>query len=139
VLLIGTSRYTDDELHDLPTVANNLEGLGRALVELGVEPGQIRTLPEPQDARDISRAVRETSDAANDVLFVYYSGHGILDERQRLYLSVTRSSPEDVPETSFAFERVRSLVQRSRAQCRVVVLDCCYSGRALELSTALEN
>lgn len=33
VMLVGTANYADDDLEDLPAVANNLSALARALTE----------------------------------------------------------------------------------------------------------
>jgi 1,4-alpha-glucan branching enzyme len=136
VLLIGTSRYDNAELHDLPAVARNLGGLRERLLALGVERTQIRTLAEPESALDVGEALQEAAEQAEEVLLVYYSGHGILDDEQRLHLAVARSRPDYVVLTSFPFDEVRRRVYYSPAACRVVVLDCCYSGRALEAAMA---
>ena len=66
--------------------------------------------------------------APDDVLLLYYSGHGILSRGNRLFLA-TSGSNLDTPRTrSVSSQEVRDFIEDSRAQRQIVVLDCCHSG-----------
>ncbi|WP_158675735.1 caspase family protein [Nocardia stercoris] len=131
IVLAGTSSY--DHLPALDSVAANLTDLEATLKSLH-DPNfvaGIETVPNPERPGQLSRLLQAATADELDVLLFYYSGHGLLDEQQQLHLAVTESDPDAVPETALAFSRVRQILSRSRARVKVVVLDCCFSGRAI--------
>jgi hypothetical protein len=70
--------------------------------------------------------------APDDVLLLYYSGHGILGRCNRLFLA-TSGSNLDTPRTrSVSAQEIRDFIEESRAQRQIVVLDCCHSGAFAE-------
>ncbi|MGI5183341.1 caspase family protein [Dactylosporangium sp. CA-152071] len=91
-------------------------------------------LINPQRPGDVTGPVRRAADEAQDVLVVYFSGHGQRDPRLRgLYLQVGDTDPDDLPATAIDVQHIRSLILESRARYRILILDCCYSGAALPL------
>jgi hypothetical protein len=72
----------------------------------------------------------------DDVLLLYYSGHGILGRGNRLFLA-TSGSNLDTPRTRCISAReIRDFIEESRAQRQIVVLDCCHSGAFAEHAKA---
>lgn len=66
----------------------------------------------------------------DDTLLFYYSGHGIPEIKEDLYLAssdVNRSFPD---EGGFSFEGITKMIRRSISKQKVVIPDCCYSGAA---------
>ncbi|MDG6103099.1 TIR domain-containing protein [Dactylosporangium aurantiacum] len=137
VLLIGTSRYDVPSLDDLPAVANNLAGLAAAFTdpEYGVvRPDNCRVLAEPANPGVISKALRDIGETADDALIVYFAGHGLLGMRGELFLALPGSDPEDPAFTALPYEALRALFvdsSRINARTRIIILDCCFSGRAI--------
>ncbi|MEU7873111.1 DNA translocase FtsK 4TM domain-containing protein [Dactylosporangium sp. NPDC049140] len=138
VLLIGTSKYVSPDLPDLPAVRNNLAGLAAALTDPrygGIQPVNCRIIDQPASPLTISRAVRELARAADDTLIVYFAGHGIAGRTSgELFLALPESDPEDPALSALRYDDLRNLLVASgfvRAKTRVVILDCCFSGRAI--------
>lgn len=133
-VLVGVHHYT--HLEDLPAVARNLEGLHGALTDPGVWglPTEACTvISQPGSAGQVLDAVRDRARRTEDTLLVYYSGHGLTDPyTDELYLALPDSDRER-EYTSLRYEYLRRAVldAQARAQRTVVILDCCYSGRAL--------
>ena len=133
-VLVGVHDYVD--LEDLPAVARNLEGLRQALTDPEVWglPGEACTvIAQPGSAAQVLDTVRERARRARDTLLVYYAGHGLTDPHtDELYLALPDSDRER-EYTSLRYEYLRRAVLdvRASAQRTVVILDCCYSGRAL--------
>lgn len=67
------------------------------------------------------------------MLLIYYAGHGFVDRRGNLYLGLTDTEPDDVAASALSYEILREAILDSPARQRVVILDCCYSGRAMEV------
>ncbi|GLW92479.1 effector-associated constant component EACC1 [Actinokineospora globicatena] len=135
-VLIGVDNYLDGDLPSLRAVHNNVEQLHGVLTDdaiWGIEPGRIRKVHNPRSAAELIRPIREMSELATDTLVVYYAGHGLKDlEENELYLALPGSVPGQ-PETAVRYKAVKQAIAQSRHALRVViVLDCCYSGVALD-------
>jgi len=69
---------------------------------------------------------------AEDLLLFYYSGHGLLAQRRgELFLSLRDTRRDRIAFSALPFEAVRDACLESRAASRVVILDSCFSGRAI--------
>jgi hypothetical protein len=131
-VLIGASAYS--HLENLPAVHNNLAGFRNVLIDpaLGGLPADKCTiLEEPPSGLAVYRALRTDATAAEDTLLVYFAGHGRTGTRNELYLCLPDSNPDELSFTALAYEHLREAVADSRATKKVVILDCCFSGRAL--------
>ncbi|MGW2407737.1 caspase family protein [Streptomyces sp. NPDC001739] len=130
-VLIGTSAY--DFLEDLPAVSNNLNSLAEALCgpkSWNLRQDNCTILANPVSAEAAMDALRNATATAWDTLLVYYAGHGLVDPEGELYLGLPRSRQQRV-ETGIPYSWLRRALLEGQAERTVVVLDCCYSGRAL--------
>ncbi|MEV7076606.1 caspase family protein [Streptomyces sp. NPDC093990] len=131
-VLVGTSRYK--HLEPLPAVANNLQALADLLVgplSLHLPARHVTVVEDPDDAATVVGAVRQAAAEATDTLVFYFAGHGLVDAQDQLCLALPRTEFGRI-ETGLTYDWVRQvLLQDSRAERHVVILDCCYSGRAL--------
>ncbi|MRH86773.1 hypothetical protein GFY24_04690 [Nocardia sp. SYP-A9097] len=137
-LLLGTTSYTDTDLPDLPAVRNNLIGLAEIFTSpwaTALAREHCAQLPDESDRGVIGAALNAAAGQAEDLLLVYYAGHGLIGADGGLYLSLpnTRSDPEMVSWTALPFELLRSRLAHARADNRVLILDCCFSGLAIDL------
>lgn len=136
-VLIGTHAYT--ELDDIPAVARNvsrLRELCRDPAVWGLADERCRVLRRaPREA--ILKAVENATAEATDTVVVYYAGHGLVDPRSgELHLALPRSQPGP-SYTALRYEDLRSVLLhpsggRPTAPRKVVILDCCWSGLALD-------
>ncbi|MEU0502026.1 caspase family protein [Nocardia sp. NPDC005998] len=135
-VLIGTSSYRDVALPSLPAVAHNVSDLfdiltGDRGLELPVK--NCEAIIDKTDPDDVLSSVLSAASEAEDLLLVYYAGHGLLDSRDRLFLSLT-NSPRLLDRFWLAIniDHIRDIMAKSPARNRVLILDCCFSGRAFE-------
>lgn len=134
-ILIGTSSYNDERFRQLPAARNSLNGVKEILVDerlCGWPPDRVELLlnqrHRPRLITDLRQWARETT----DVLIVYFVGHGIITPQGDLCLALTDTSLDDPDVTGLEYRFVRSALIDSPARVKVVVLDCCYSGRAIQ-------
>lgn len=133
-LLIGVHGY--ESLPALPAVERNLAGLTRAFTDRdlwGLPPSHCTALSQPSSAQDVLDTLNRVALRATDTLVVYYAGHGLIDPySEELYLALPGSDQERLY-SALPFEWMRRAVLDPRigARHKVVILDCCYSGRAL--------
>lgn len=89
-------------------------------------------LEEDRESQHVRRALFGVLRRANrdDLVLIYYAGHGKLDRQGLLYLA-TRETDEDLLLVdSVPVAALRDWIGNSRCRRIVVVLDCCYSGAA---------
>jgi formylglycine-generating enzyme required for sulfatase activity len=131
-VLIGASTYR--HLEDLPAVRNNLSGFRDVLIApaLGGLPADNCTVvAQPANPVDVYRTLRQQAAAAEDTLLVYFAGHGRTGSRNELWLCLPDTDPGELPYSAWLYDELRRVVADSRAAKKVVILDCCFSGRAL--------
>ena len=139
-VLIGTGRYTDKKLPDLPVVGRTISDLAAALTEpvRGVVAKARCTVLEDQgDIRLIGRHLRSAARDAEDLLLVYFVGHGLVGgRRHELYLGLPDSEWAEPEFNSLEYDKLRSAVLDSTAATKIIILDCCFSGRAVSEAMA---
>jgi Caspase domain/Tetratricopeptide repeat len=135
VVLIGTSAYRDDSLPDLPQVGANVKDLAGFLRDGGdglVPEGNCQVITDEENLSVIGRKLRTAARQAEDLLLVYYAGHGLVGgKRHDLYLALPDSEWADPEFNSLEYDKLRSAVLDSPAKTKVIILDCCFSGRAV--------
>ncbi|WP_028048465.1 WD40 repeat domain-containing protein [Cellulomonas sp. URHD0024] len=135
VLLIGGSAHVEGSaLPSVPAVGRSVDALRQTLVEqCGVDAAHVRVLHDPADPGQLGSAITEAANQAESVLLVYYVGHGLIGPMDgQLYLGTysTDDLIEGLAYKALPYSAVREALARSRARLMVVVLDCCFSGRA---------
>jgi len=132
-VLIGTGTYASLKLDDLPGVLRNLDGMRDILLDTGLSgflDSHVTRVQDPAQADQIMAAVSSAGEQAADILLIYYAGHGLLiGENSDLYLSLT-TSRSDAPWNALPFNYLAAEIKRSKAINKILILDCCYSGRA---------
>lgn len=138
VVLIGCSDFDDIGLPAIPAVKANLSDLRSAFTDQThgiLPPEHCRVLADPANHRSVGMALAQAAREAEDLLLVYYTGHGLLDEDGLLHLALSSTDPAHVGFTGVPTDLVKRYLGRARARLRVLVLDCCFSGRAVAAMT----
>jgi WD40 repeat protein len=133
--LIGTATYHDPEFPPLPAAANSLTGMRQILTDpalCGWPHERITVVKDPTDAPRLVQTLRRLARDADGVLLLYFVGHGVILRQGRLCLVLADTDAEDPDITGLEYQRVREALLDSPARLKVVILDCCYSGRAIE-------
>ena len=143
-LLIGMSQYQPG-LNPLPGAVRDMEAMQRVLQhpDMG-EFNEIKTLANP-DVQQMQEAIETlfSSCVKEDLTLLFFSGHGIKDDRGRLYFAtpLTRknSNGDLVKSTAVPAGFVQDIMSQSRCNRQVVILDCCFSGAFAEGMTAKDD
>jgi Caspase domain len=147
-LIIANSEYEDPKLSRLLASSRDALALGEALQDPEIGDFETITLvnaTQGEVAKAINRLyLRRTKD---DLLLLYYSGHGIKDDYGDLYLAVRDTETEILAATSIDVTFIRRQIDKCQSRRNVILLDCCYSGAffsegvkaALESSTGLQE
>jgi hypothetical protein len=142
-LLIGTGTHAADSgLPDVPAVGTTLIDLKQVLLSrCGMADGNVQVLTDPLTPVDVGRVLTESAQQAQDVLLICYVGHGLISPGGELYLATksTERRPELLAYTALAYTAVRTSLLQSQARSIVVILDCCFSGKAVGVLGAFES
>ncbi|MYS44986.1 hypothetical protein GTY23_27925, partial [Streptomyces sp. SID5998] len=134
-LLVGTGHHLPgSRLPDVPAVSATVRELGRTLVDdCGLRPENLLPpLLDPRDPIELGNAVVAAAKQAEDVLLIYYVGHGLVSPGNELYLATaaTDDLAEGLAFKALPYQAVRDALSNCRARSIIVVLDCCFAGRA---------
>ncbi|MEH2387055.1 MAG: caspase family protein [Nostoc sp.] len=136
-LLIGVSEY-EPGLNLLPAATKDVEAMERVLLHPDIGGfDQVTPLVNPQ--RQVMEEAIETffeNRQKDDLLLLFFSGHGIKDESGKLYFA-TRNTRKNLQgrlfeTTAVAASAVHKFMSNSRSKHQVVILDCCFSGAFAE-------
>jgi len=114
IVLIGTSSYTDTRLPDLPAVGKGIEDLKAVLTDSvhGLIPeNHCDVLEDEGDIRLIGGQLRRAAAQAEDLLLVYFAGHGLTaGRRHELYLALRHTEWEAPEFNALEYDKLRSAV-----------------------------
>lgn len=144
-VFFGGSYFESALLEDLPAVDRNLNDFSSLLSspETGVfDQRHVRVLrgAEYTGIRDLYLNLRRAAEEANGTFFVYYSGHGIPAVRSDgLYLGLPDTDVDALSVSAFSIDAIRDIFLDCPARNKILVLDCCFSGRAASGFMAAQN
>ena len=128
-LIIASYQYQDPDLRQLIAPAQDAEGLARVLQDSAIGGFQVQTLQNERSYK-VNQAIEAffADRKPDDLLLLYYSGHGIKDEDGRLYFATTDTRRTMLRTTAIPTTLVNDVMRYSRSWRQVLLLDCCYSG-----------
>nr|VFJ67693.1 MAG: Uncharacterized protein, contains caspase domain [Candidatus Kentron sp. FW] len=135
-LLIGVSEYPSQALTPLPAAVRDIKALGEVLChpEMGGFPESNVTLLSNPGRLQMEEAVEILFSGRHrdDLVLLFFSGHGIKDDTGRLYLASrdTRKTTQGelVRASAVAADTVHDYMEYSRCRRQIVILDSCFSG-----------
>ncbi|MHC4616926.1 MAG: caspase family protein [Planctomycetota bacterium] len=128
-LILASAQYKDKGLHQLVTPAQDAEALARVLEDPSIGGFEVQVLSDRP-----SHTVRKTIDGffidrrPDDLLLLYFSGHGIKDLNGQLYLATIDTERRLLRSTAVSAYSINEMMRLSRSRKQVLLLDCCYSG-----------
>jgi hypothetical protein len=128
-LLIASATYADPALASLRAPTGDVEAHAAVLADEAIGGFQVEQLVDrPTDA--IKKRIEDffRDSRRNDLLLLYFSGHGVLSQDRRFYFATATTELEWVRTTAIDDRFVNEAMDQSRARSIVLVLDCCHSG-----------
>jgi tetratricopeptide (TPR) repeat protein len=128
-LIVASANYTDPLLRQLQAPAADAAGLIDVLSNQEIGGFQTKALID-RPSYEIAAAIEEffIDRQPDDLLLLYFSGHGIKDVDGRLYFATTNTKRSLLLATSVPASMVNDAMLRSRSRREVLILDCCHSG-----------
>lgn len=128
-LLIANSTFSDPALERLSAPENDVIGLRDVLARPDIAGFETRLIVNAgMDEARIAVAEHFRNRAPDDLLLLYYTGHGLRDERGDLYLALPQTRADAPGAVSLEADFVRKQMDRCHSRRQVLILDCCHSG-----------
>jgi len=129
-LIIGNNKYDDQKLAQLKTPAADSQALAKILGETTIGSFDEVTPLINQAETKVRRAISAflTNKKPDDLVLLYFSGHGILDDRGRLYLALKDTQVNLLKATSIPSSFITDEMDSCRSKRQILILDCCHSG-----------
>ena len=129
-LIIGNSEYEDSSLAQLVTPGADANELADVLHDPAIGDFDEVTPLINQPVATVQRAISRfyANKNRDDVLLLYFSGHGVLDDRGQLYLAVKDTERNLLRGTAIGAAFISDEMDRSFSRRQVLILDCCHSG-----------
>jgi tetratricopeptide (TPR) repeat protein len=128
-LIVASAQYTDPLLRQLQAPQADAAGLIEVLSNQEIGGFQTKALID-RPSYEIAAAIEEffIDRQPDDLLLLYFSGHGIKDVDGRLYFATINTKRSLLLATSVPASMVNDAMLRSRSRREVLILDCCHSG-----------
>lgn len=132
LIAFGTGRYVnlgDDD--QLPRVNDDIAEVTRLFQELGythVLPGLGEYASAAQIREKLSHWSADARLTDDDVVVVYFAGHGMVQDRDRHYLLCWDSREDDPAATALATEDLARILCRGELRHLLLILDTCAGG-----------
>ncbi len=129
-LIIANTEYDDPGLAQLRAPGKDAEDFARVLNAQGFCAFDDVNLILNQPEHIVRGAIDEFFDQKrpDDLLVLYFSGHGVRDDLGALYLAVKNTSRTRLRSTAVKSNYIREAMDQSRSRRQVLILDCCNSG-----------
>lgn len=137
-LLIAVSEYDEPSLNPLPATIKDVEAMQQVFQKPEIGGfDDVKVLKNPQQ-NDMAVAIETLFNGRekDDLVLLFFSGHGIKDESGKLYFATrnTRKTDEGllIKATTVPANFVHEVMNNSRSKHEVAILDCCFSGAFAE-------
>ncbi|MHC5264214.1 caspase family protein [Streptomyces sp. UC4497] len=133
--MIGVTNFHDTSLTSVPAAANSVNRLKEVLTDpaLGGWPeDRVSVFLDPRETGAFQATLSDLVQSATDGLLLYFVGHGTLSDMSELCLVLSDTRTDLADATGLPYTAVKKILARSPATIRTVILDCCYSGQAIQ-------
>lgn len=129
-LIIANTEYSDTGLSQLTAPGKDAEDFARVLREKEFCAFDDVNILLNQPSSAINEAIDEFFEQKkqDDLLVLYFSGHGVRDELGALYLAVKNTNRFRLRSTAIKSDFIKEAMDQSRSRRQVLILDCCNSG-----------
>lgn len=133
-LLIGNSNYIDTTLPTLNSPAVDVERFARVLEDPNIGGFDHIDVLIDKGNDEIAQSIEHFfgNKRREDLLLLYYSGHGIKSANGQLFLAAKNTTSTHRRATSVTDTFIKDVMNESDSQRQILILDCCFGGTLVE-------
>ncbi len=132
-LLIASNAFAPDSgIEPLRFPLNDIDAIERTLrsEDFNFEIDKLVNPTSSEALRSLGQWISKAD--YDDLVLIYYSGHGKLSRARELYLSCADTNNNNLIFTALKYTQLTDLIRERSLQKVAIILDCCYAGRAVE-------
>ena len=128
-LIIGCDFFNDKKLNNLKGPHNDVRSIETLLSDESVGAYKVERIYNAK-AGKLRVKLEEffIQRKFGDSILIYYSGHGIKNNRGDLFFAATDTNYGLLQSTSIPSGFIAELMRQTKAKSQLIILDCCYSG-----------
>ena len=128
-LIIANDKYNDESLRELQAPQLDANALAKVLGDPETCNFLVQILVNRR-AHRVNQVIEAFFDdrGRDDLLLLYFSGHGVKDEDGKLYFATPDTKRNRLMSTAVSASFINDLMRRTRSRRQVLLLDCCFSG-----------
>ncbi|CCH29246.1 AAA family ATPase [Actinosynnema sp. NPDC047251] len=135
VVVVATARHVAGSLlPDVPSAETTARELARVYTErCGAAESDVTVLLDPAGPRELGERLLEAAEGATGTLLVHFVGHGVVGPDNDLHLACFATDDPSrglVQHRALRYAELRDVLERCPARSVLLVLDCCFAGRA---------
>lgn len=143
VVIVGIGDYSDSlGVPQIPAIRNNVADLAsvlRSRRHWGIRSENCKVLSEPSGPPEIATAIAQATAQATDTIIVYLAAHGMVTTAGELVIATGNTDPRWPQFTGLRYSWVREALLSSPVRRRIVLIDSCFSGRAISAMSDAES
>jgi formylglycine-generating enzyme required for sulfatase activity len=126
-LIIANTEYQDPSFAKLTAPGKDADEFAQVLRDRAAFDVKVLVnTGESQTSRAIAHFFADRK--RDDLLLLYFSGHGVRNEQGQLFLAATDTEMKIIEASGIRADFVTQSMNTSRSQRQVLILDCCNSG-----------
>lgn len=128
-LLVATYDYSDTSLQRLAAPGRDVEALAGVLADPKIAGFDVKTvINKPHHI--VGEAIGDFFSGLRreDLALLYFTGHGLKDDKGRLFLPMTNSRRDGLLFTAIGADQINDAMNSCSSRQKVLILDCCYGG-----------
>ena len=128
---IGVSNYLDSN-YNLEYAAKDATDLSSFTESFSGNYENVETITllneevSVENVRQLKQKLMKTG--TNDIVIIFFAGHGVLDEKLDYYLATHKMNFENPSENGLPYEDLESLLDGIPARQKLLLIDACHSG-----------
>ncbi len=130
-ILVSNATYLDSEIPDLPAAVGCTSAMEAVLTSelCGWPAGRVQSFIDVSAPDEMARHLVKMVKGVQDVLLLYYVGHGMRTASGQLALALRRSSsdPDLLPYTAVLYSHIAQILRGCPAVTKLIILDCCHA------------
>jgi len=133
-LVIGNAEYQDERLSDLKSSVHDASQFADLLKDDRIGAFTQVDVLLNKDNLEVKQSIERFfhNREREDLLLLYFSGHGIRSRNGQLFLAAQNTDYELLRSTGIAANFIKDNMDESFSQRQILILDCCYGGSMVE-------
>jgi len=131
IIAIGVSEYHND-MYNLDYAAKDATDISALFKNKSKGFGNIYTIEVLNKDATVENILKVKpqlkKSKVDDVVMLFFAGHGVLDQQMDYYLETTEIDTDDMMNTALRYDYLEGLFDGIPARKKVIIIDACHSG-----------